>query len=255
MITSSSNPRLKRARLLLQSGKRRRAENALVLEGARLIEDALGAGVQPDYILFSPTASDTSQALLQRLASTSIECLEVEAALFDDLSETQNSQGILAVCPFLELPTPASIQFALILDHVADPGNMGTILRTASAVGVDVVIVAQHGVDPSNPKVVRGAMGAHFRLPIRRWDWEQVAALGLPLFMADAHGTHTIYEQNWQLPLGVVIGGETRGFAESAHQLSLEVVRIPMVAGESLNAAVAASVILYEIYRQRLTSG
>lgn len=250
MITSSSNPRLKRARLLLQSGKRRRVENALVLEGARLIEDALGAGVQPDYILYSPTATDASQALIQRLATTAIECLAVEAALFDDLSETQNTQGILAVCPFSELPTPTAIQFALILDHVADPGNMGTILRTASAVGVDVVIIAPHGVDPTNPKVVRGAMGAHFRLPIRRWGWEQIAALGLPLFMADAHGTHTIYEQNWQLPLGVVIGGETRGFAENAHQLSLEVVRIPMVAGESLNAAVAASVILYEVYRQ-----
>lgn len=250
MITSSSNPRLKRARLLLQSGKRRRAENIFVLEGARLIEDALGTGVKPEYILYSANASETSQALIQQAVSLPLVCLEVETELFEELSDTQNSQGILAVCPQPDLPLPTPLNLALILDHVADPGNMGTILRTAAAVGVDAVIIAPHGVDPTNPKVVRGAMGAHFRVPIRRWGWAQIETLGVPLVMADAQGSQTIYEKQWQAPLGLVIGGETRGFAESAYALTTEVVRIPMVAGESLNAAVATSVILYELYRQ-----
>ncbi len=244
MIQSSNNARLKRARALLQYSKRRRTEHSFVLEGQRLIADVVQTGANPDYVLHRPDVA------VDELLARNITCLAVEPTLLDGLSDTQTPQGILAVFPWPDLPHPEQPGLTLILDGVSDPGNVGTMLRTAVSAGVELAVLAPGTVDPFNPKVVRGAMGAHFRVPVRRWEWERIHRLEVPLVVADATGDRTIYEMTWQKPLAIVIGSEAHGPSQQAVRHGSQIVRVPMVAGESLNAAIAAAVILYEIYRQ-----
>ncbi len=254
MITSSDNARIKQVRGLLTQAKQRRQEQKCVLEGVRLIEDALLAGVQPDFVLYRPDAElkiSAAASLLSRLQAQNIACLVTEPTLFNKLSDTQNPQGILAVCPLPELIPRQPLSLVLILDGIGDPGNLGSALRTAGAVGVDLVILSPDTVDLFNPKVVRGGMGAHFRLPIQQQTWPKIGQLGLPMVMADADGERHIFEVDWTTPVALVVGNEAHGPSQNARALASQIVRIPMVSAESLNAAMAASVILYEIFRQR----
>jgi TrmH family RNA methyltransferase len=142
----------------------------------------------------------------------------------------------------------------LILDGIADPGNLGTILRTAAAASVGLVVLAPHCVDPFNPKALRSAMGAHFRIPIARQSWDEIAGAvsGLSLYLADSGGTLPYYNVDWRGPSALIVGGEAHGADPHARQLAGATVAIPMgSAVESLNAASAAAVILFEIRRQR----
>lgn len=249
MISSPNNARLKRVRTLFQYGKRRRVERHFVLEGVRLIADALAAAAPLEFILYRPDTTITE--ILQQADTQDIPCLEVEEKLFNQLTDTPSPQGILAVSPFPELPLPENPNLVLILSSIADPGNLGTILRTAAAVGVDNVILTPRSVDPYNPKSVRGAMGAHFRIPIEQWSWEQIREINLPLLVADAGGSNDIYATDFSNAVAIVVGSEAHGPDEQLLSIADQVVKIPMTSGESLNAAMAASVILYEIYRQR----
>lgn len=254
MISSPNNARLKRVQTLFQYGKRRRTERHFVLEGVRLVGDALAANTSLEFILYRPAVASTDTvvvSLLEQAKALAIQCLEVEEKLFNQLTDTPSPQGILAVSPFPELPLPDSPNLVLILSSIADPGNLGTILRTAAAVGVDYVVLSPRSVDPYNPKAVRGGMGAHFRIPIQRWSWKQISAIGLPLLVADAGGSSNIYEADFSAPAAIVIGSEAHGPDEQFLAMADQMISIPMASGESLNAAMAASVILYEIYRQR----
>lgn len=251
MITSPQNQHLKLVRGLLSQPKIRRKEERFVLEGLRLVEDALSANVAPEVALYRQGAEDSLASLLSKLESIRVPCLAVESALFDETADTETPQGIIAICPRPNLTPPDPMDFVLIFDELRNPGNLGSALRTAAAVGVDAVIIAPGSVDPYNPKVVRGAMGAHLRVPILQWDWDQITAEGLPLFVAEMDGAVSIYDIDWRQPCGIIIGGEARGLQRQARQLATKNVYIPMVGGESLNAAVAASVILYEVFRQR----
>jgi TrmH family RNA methyltransferase len=239
--------------MLFQYGKRRRVERHFVLEGVRLVRDALASNVRLEFILFRAEATtDTVAAeILQQADSLAIPCLEVEEKLFNQLTDTPSPQGVLAVSPFPELPLPENPTLVLILSSIADPGNLGTILRTAAAVGVDYVILTPRSVDPFNPKAVRGAMGAHFRIPIEQWSWEQIREINLPLLVADAGGSNDIYATDFSSAVAIVIGSEAHGPDEQLLSISNRVISIPMTSGESLNAAMAGSIILYEIYRQR----
>jgi TrmH family RNA methyltransferase len=251
MITAADNPRLKLVRGLLSQNKIRKRENRMVLEGVRLITDAIQANASLDFILYSTHANPAVVALVKILQEQALPCLEVDARLFADLADTQTPQGILAVCQIPQLSPPDPMTFALIVDGLADPGNMGTILRTAAAVGVHEVMIAPNTVDITNPKVVRSAMSAHFQVPIHQYSWDEIQAFNLPLWIADAQASQSLYAVDWTHPLGLIIGGEAHGESPIARHMASNTVRIPMEKGESLNAAMAASVILYEIYRQR----
>ena len=253
IITSLHNERVKLVRGLQTRSKLRRHEGRIVLEGVRLVGDALESGVQPDFVLYMPEIA-TSQ-LLDKLRDQAIPCLEVTAEVMTHISDTESPQGIVAVVPIPEQPVPANLKFVLILDGIADPGNLGAILRTAAAAGVDVVALAPHCVDPFNPKVLRGGMGAHFRIPIVRQSWQQIAHdYGeLHVYLADSEGVTRYDEVDWARPSAVIVGGETRGIAPQAAELAEGTISIPMHnVVESLNAAVATGVILFEISRQRL---
>jgi TrmH family RNA methyltransferase len=254
MITSTNNPRLKHVRALTKKARTRFTEHQFILEGMRLIEEALQASAVPDFVLYDPASAETShrlQRLLAQLEEIGTECLAIEAKLFGRLSDTQTPQGILAVCPWPALPAPESPTFVLVLDGIADPGNLGTAMRTATAAGVDLIILPPNTVDPFNPKVVRSAMGAHFQIALQQQTWDIIARNMPPLFVAEARAQHTIYQIDWRPPLTLVIGSEAHGPSTNAISHAHELIRIPMERGESLNAAMAAGIILYEVYRQR----
>jgi TrmH family RNA methyltransferase len=142
----------------------------------------------------------------------------------------------------------------LILDLLRDPGNLGTILRSAEAAGVGQVILTPGTVDLYNPKVVRGGMGAHFRLAATHLDWAAASAraVGRAVWLADMAGERRYDEVDWTAPSSLIVGGEAEGYSQEAASLATGTVRIPMEGGaESLNAAMAATVILFEAARQR----
>ncbi|MFQ3534542.1 MAG: RNA methyltransferase [Aggregatilineales bacterium] len=257
LITSLHNPRVKLVRALQIHSKARYAEGQLVLEGVRLVADALAAGAQPDFILYSQTFSKNTGAsqLLAWLAELEVPCFPVTEAVMAHAAQTQTPQGILAVFPLPALPFPPQPTLLLALDGVSEAGNLGTLLRSAAAAGVEGALLMPHCADPFNPKALRAGMGAHFRLPLSRSTWEQVAAdfPTLPFYLADARAAAPYYAVDWQRPAALIIGGEAHGASQAARKHALQAVSIPMAnAAESLNAAAAAAVILFEARRQRL---
>lgn len=256
IITSPHNERIKLVRALQNQGKVRRREGQIALEGVRLISDALIMGTTPDFVIYTPEmTNEPLLSLLDNLREHGITCLEVIPAVMAEVADTQSPQGVIAVVPMPTLTIPTMLHLLLILDGVADPGNMGTILRTAAAASVDMVILAPGCVDPFNPKVLRSGMGAHFRIPILHKRWPEIAAdhADLPLYLADTSGTMPYYQVDWRQPAGLIIGGEARGADDQARHLATATIAIPMAnAAESLNAAMATAVILFESRRQYL---
>jgi TrmH family RNA methyltransferase len=152
------------------------------------------------------------------------------------------------------IPSPEQLSLALVADRIADPGNLGTILRTALAAGVEAFFLTKGTVDPFNPKVVRSAMGAHFHMPIEILKPRAIAQRldGLEIWIAEAdQGVH-YHEVNWRQPSALIIGCEAHGPQPAIRSLAKGQVQIPMrESSDSLNVAIATAVILFEIVRQR----
>lgn len=252
-LTSPQNPKLQLVRALLDQPKARRKHNAFVAEGARVIEDGLNSSVPVEFALISsdPTPRAAELAKDPKLAG---KLWQVEAKLFDTLTDTESSQGLMAVFPQPELPLPDRSDFLLILDQLRDPGNLGAVLRSAEAAGAQAVLILPGNTDPWAPKVVRAGMGSHFRLPILTWAWEAVnaACKDLRVFHADMAGQHSLWQVDFTQACALLIGGEAEGISPRGRQLATDSVRIPMAGGtESLNAAVSASILMFEVSRQR----
>jgi RNA methyltransferase, TrmH family len=252
MISSLQNDKIKLAHALQGMAKARRKEGKIVLEGVRLVRDALLAGHAPLFALTSADFDDAS--VLQPLRAKGVETLPVSDEVMRHVSETQQPQGILAVFPIPEPILPPVPQRILILDAIRDPGNMGTILRTAGAAGVQAVLLSPTCADPYNPKALRSGMGAHFRVPVMEMDWAGIATYSetLQLYIADSAGDVPYNRADWSKAWGLMIGSEAHGAGDEARSLAHQRVYIPMARStESLNAAVAAGIILFEAVRQR----
>jgi RNA methyltransferase, TrmH family len=253
MITSVSNAKVK----LVCSLARRRARytaRQFVVEGVRGVQEAQGAGITPALVFYTAAAADAphTAALLERMRATTSDVFEVSDAVMQAMSETDTPSGVLAVLPFPDLPL-VHPEFLLVLDNVRDPGNLGTILRSAWATGVEAVWLAPGTVDPFNGKVVRAAMGAHFRVPLRAmtsWDAIAGALSGWSrIYLADAAGDVDYGQADWTRPVALIVGGEAEGATPAARALATARVRIPMQGGvESLNAAMAATVLLFKAH-------
>jgi TrmH family RNA methyltransferase len=259
MITSTSNPRIREA-CKLQRARQRKQQGRLLIEGLRLVDDAWHAGVRPETVFFAPdtlAANLRAQTLLAELDARGIDCVPCADKVLAALAETVTPQGIAAVIPLPALPLPAQPSLVMVLDRVREPGNAGTLLRTAEAAGVELAIFAPNTVDPFNDKAVRAGMGAHFRLPLHVCaTWAEVTELlgpERPRYLADAAGELAYDEVDWRHPAVLVIGGEADGASEDANRAAT-LITIPMLgATESLNAGVAGAVILFEAARQRRT--
>ena len=257
MITSLDNPRVKEARKL-QRRRQRHKSNALLLEGVRLVRDAFQSGAAVREVYVAPelaAANDEAQQLLAKLAAARVDLLPCSTAVLASLTETVTPQGVVAVVTLPDLPLPAAIDFVLILDQVRDPGNAGTLLRAAEAAGVTLAIFGPETVDPYNDKVLRAGMGAHFRLPLRLCsDWSAIQSLlpaGLTFYLAQADAPLAYDAVDWHAPVALVVGGEADGASPTAYAVA-QPIAIPMRGQvESLNAAMAGTVILFEAARQR----
>ncbi len=253
MISSPQNPKVKLVRALSGRAKERREAGAFLAEGVRLVEEAYTAGWPFRFALYSDDLSGRGRELMGKLREKEIEVEQVDARLLQSLSETETSQGILGVLEPHELLIVDPLDFVVIPDSVRDPGNLGTLFRSAEAAGVQAVLLPPESVDPFSPKVLRSGMGAHFRLPIRTMSWEEIRnyTRGLKVYLADVHGA-ACWKADFRSPLALIIGGDAAGATEPARKLADWLVSIPMLGkAESLNAAVAGSVLVFEVLRQR----
>jgi TrmH family RNA methyltransferase len=257
MITSLTNDKVKLVRALADR-KHRVKEQRFAIEGARLIDDALAANLTPDWIFCAERLPSRSQETLGRLKKRGVEIITVSDAVLKACSDTETPQGLIAVLSFPRLAVPPTPRMILIADSLRDPGNLGTLLRSAAAADVDVVLLSPETVDAYNPKVVRGAMGAHFRLPILEAAWSEITdrVRGMTVYLAAADGELSYTDVNWTLPSALIVGGEASGASKDALILATKRVSISLSREvESINAAVAASIILFEAKRQRMGNG
>ena len=259
MITSDKNPKIKHIRLLQTSSRKRKKDGLFVIEGVRLVEEAKSAGCDFDIIIYSDFLSQRGCGILNELRDQYIQMEEVSPKIMRLISDTESPQGILAVVGLPKLEIPEYINFVLILDAVRDPGNLGTIMRTAVAAGVQVVFLSDDSTDPYSPKVLRSGMGAHFSIPIQTIvldNFEKdIAKFGLRKLLADVSGGSIYTEVDLRVPLALIIGGEAEGVGDKSRLLADECLHIPMAGGnESLNAAVAAGILMFEVVRQRSES-
>jgi TrmH family RNA methyltransferase len=256
MITSTKNPKIQWVRSLQSRAQVRRAEGAFVVEGVRLVEEALAAGWEARLLLHTEALNERGAAVLAGFAARGAQIEPVAEHVLRAASDTESPQGILAVLPLRALPLPEDLDFVFIPDGVRDPGNLGSMLRTAAAAGTQAVFLPIGTADPYAPKVVRAAMGAHFRLPIAILAWEEIEArlrsAALRVYLAAAGEGVPYFQAEFRDPLALIVGGEAEGAGQAARNLAPARVHIPMPGGgESLNAAAAAAILLFEAARQR----
>jgi TrmH family RNA methyltransferase len=261
MITSVHNPKVQEVRQLLRQVKARRERGEFVLEGVRLAEEALDSGWDASLVLFASHLDPRGVQVVEKFSGRGVPAEMVSDELMHSLSDTETPQGLVVVMRQHTLPVPPSPDFLLILDGIRDPGNLGTILRTAAAAGVQSVLLSTDCVDEVSPKVVRSGMGAHFHLPIARLDWNEIASRlrampSMHYFLADASSGIPYTSADFRTPIGLVLGGEAAGASQEARSITEQKVRIPMPGGsESLNVAIATGILLFEVVRQRSSAG
>jgi TrmH family RNA methyltransferase len=256
MILSPHNTRIKLIRALSGRPKERREAGAFLAEGVRLVEDAHAAGWPFLYALYSAEISNRGKKLIEELTGSGVEVEEVAPSILRSVTETESSQGVVAV---LKLPDNTQeevppLNFVLIPDQIRDPGNLGTLIRSAAAAGAQAVFIPPETTDPFAPKVVRAGMGAHFRIAIFNLDWSEIQTKlsGLSVYVAGAEGQTTCWAADFRQPLALIVGGEAEGASNPARDLANSVINIPMPGKiESLNAGVAGAVLMFEVVRQR----
>lgn len=255
MITSPNNSKIKLIRALQSRRRNREDEAAFVAEGVRLVEAAVAVDWPIAFVAYDETLSDRGREIIISLATnTSVECFEIPTDLMAAVSDTETPQGILAVMEQKPLPLPDRPTFLILADQVRDPGNMGTLLRTAEAAGAEGVILSPGTVDAFSPKVVRAGMGAHFHLPIHALPWESIqnTLSGFPIFLATAAANLPLWEADFVQPCVLLLGGEAFGATSMGEALATHRVSIPMAGrAESLNAAIAGGILIAEVLRQR----
>jgi TrmH family RNA methyltransferase len=255
MITSSQNSKIKLIRALMGRAKERREAGMFVVEGVRLNEEAETGDWRFQFALYDESLNERGKTLLERLKSRGVEAEEVSSNLMKSLSNTETPQGILTILKFSSLPISSLLNFILIPDQIRDPGNLGTLLRSAAATGAQAVLIPPETTDAFAPKVLRAGMGAHFRVPIREMSWGDIQdvckSAGLQVWVADMNGK-SCWETELRRPLALIIGSEAEGASDEARNLASQKISIPMAGNiESLNAGVAGSVLMFEVVRQR----
>ena len=271
LIISPSNPRIGKLRDL-HTPRGRKKSGLFLMEGPHLLNSLFDAQVLPLEVYYQPELlqrTPAGTALLARLLATVApeSCIEVSERVIEALGDVQTSQGVISVLP-LDAFDPQRLRsqrlrvsrpVLLILDAVSDPGNMGTILRTALAADVESVLLTSGCVDCYNPKVVRAAAGTHIALPIEsNLSWSAIMekvtrhCAGKPrLLLAEANSVNLYYEQDLKQPFALIVGNEAQGPSPEARQRATMTISIPLANNvESLNAAMATGIVLYEAVRQ-----
>ncbi|HVP20984.1 MAG TPA: RNA methyltransferase [Anaerolineaceae bacterium] len=260
MITSSANPRIKQIRKLRER-KERQQSGLFYAEGLRIVIEAVSENASIKALVFSPEllTSEMGIKIISDQSQRGIEILEVSRDVFKTLALKDDPQGIGAVIEQTWLPIDKIDlrpgEFWVALDAVADPGNLGTILRTNDSVGGKGVILLGNTTDPYDPTSMRASMGAIFSQKLVRADFEQFAAWkqvsGIAVIGASGAARCDYHHTQYPSEFVLLMGSERQGLLENALALCDQVVSIPMVGrSDSLNLAVANAILLYEIYNQ-----
>lgn len=254
MITSESNAQMKELLKLQKSAKERKKKKYFVVEGSRLLEEAFSEEKLRKFYI-SETFSTHEKEWVEKIAKD-VPFEVVSDSVFKAVSDTVTPQGVLGVVQMPEyLPDEllrAEKKHYLLLDDLRDPGNLGTIMRTAEGAGMSAVILSKNSVDMFNPKVVRSTMGSVFRVPFCYVEnlSEVIDRLKkqIPVYGCVMEGNLRYDEPVYKHGAGVVIGNEANGISVEVRKHLSETIRIPMAGKlESLNAAVAAAVLMYEM--------
>ena len=254
-ITSRDNAFYKTLHKLASSSRERRTAGQTLLDGPHLLRAFLDAGGKPLHLLLNGQALQNSEIVALLATCADVPKTQLEDALFAQLSELKTPNGLLALIAIPQPSVPAThSQFALLLEDIQDPGNLGSILRSAAAAGCDAVFLSQGCADAWSPKVLRAGMGGHFALHIH----EAVDLLSIAheftgnLLAASLQSEKTLYACNLRGKLAFAIGNEGAGLSPSLQDAAQEQFIIPMPGKvESLNAAAATAVCLFEAVRQK----
>ncbi len=240
----------------LRRRKAREREGVFVVEGIRAVEELIRSSLVVRGLLVAPKLIDSARgvALVETARAKGVEVVDVDEKEFRSAAETESPQGIVAIAEtpvrsVESLPTSGAIRL-LLLDAVQDPGNVGTIIRTAAALGAHATIALPGNVDVWNAKVVRSAMGAHFHHPAFHASWEDVHAFlartSTPLWAADAEGEELT--DRGPERLAIAVGNEGGGLSAPIRTAAQRVISLPITTMvESLNVAVATGILLYEL--------
>jgi TrmH family RNA methyltransferase len=252
-----------RAARLLHTKKHRVAARCFLVEGPALVKAALDAGVIPQAVFYVDGRGPDVEAAVALAERTKVPTYAVDARALDSLAQTRTPQGIVAQIPFIDrdlsslesLVPQQGRSTLLVLDDLDDPGNAGTLMRGAEAFGVDAVCIGPRSVDPYNDKMLRATMGSIFRVPLVRYEsWENLTAtLGRLNFRTVAAQAGAPDIRSVALPerCALVLGNETSGLRSFPEKSIALFVGIPQSEGvDSLNVAVAGSILLYEIARR-----
>ncbi len=255
LIQSRDNTLFKEMLKLVGSSRQRTKSAQTLLDGAHLLAAYLDSGQQPLHVLVNTAATHDAEInrLLARIPEVRI--TQLDDKLFAELSELKTATGILTL---INLPVPtldiSACCFALLLEDIQDPGNLGSMLRSAAAAGCDAVILSTGCVDAWSPKVLRAAMGGHFVVPIyERQNLRQVAQHFNGLCLATSlQATRSLYDCDLRANLALLMGNEGAGLSAELQALATHCISIPMPGKiESLNVAAATAVCLFEAVRQR----
>lgn len=259
-ITGRNNDRIKHVCALLRSASARRECGQFVLEGLRLCRDAAVNGCRADSLFFTQKAFDKNAEDLALLSEHAQRAYLVSEDVFAKMSETDSSQGVLSVLPFLAEDEPAALNPCgryVACENLSDPGNLGAIARTAEALGADGMLLFGHCCDRYNPKALRASMGALLRVPMLPCPKveEGVAALkaaGLELYASVVDSrAEPIQRAGFHDGSVVFIGNEANGLSDTVTELSDRRITIPIRGrSESFNAAAAAAILLWELMKE-----
>lgn len=260
-ITSIKNPIIKEIKSLYRK-KKRIESKTFIIEGIKIIEEAIDNDYEIKNIVYTDKLFETrgGSDFFEKIKELE-KLVYVSENVFKEISDIENPQGILAVGKF-EYNELVNIEFQdspflLLLDELQDPGNMGTIIRTADAFNIDGILITEGCVDPYNPKVVRATMGSIFRVPIYYIsnaveELKELRNKGIKVYSTALENSTSIFNVNYKEGALLVIGNESRGVSQDIYSISDGLIRIPMPGqAESLNAGVAASIIMYEAMKQR----
>lgn len=251
-ITSRSNPLIARVKKLKSRRAARRQEGVFLCEGPKMLAEALKWGAEIETVIC------LEDAVLPALPE-GVRVVEVPEELLLQAADTETPQGVVFLCriPERDAGELESWEHIIVLDGLQDPGNVGTIWRTADAFGADGLVLCNHCADAWSPKTVRATMGAAFRLPVVECDLEKLGELarckGIPVYTTALREDTADLREADLSRAAVIIGSEGRGVSEEALALCERTLKIPMRERcESLNAAAAATVVLWEMAKRRL---
>ena len=250
-IDSPANALLKEIRELSKKGKKRREKGFFIGEGERLLRDLPLSSLVQIFISESYEGS-----LPHGLEKEDERVFLLSKKAMESISTTESQQGILAKIAIPKREEPEG-DFYLILEDIQDPGNLGTIFRTAEAAGISHIFMNKTCTDIFSPKAVRSTMGSLFRVSFSTHeDLESICKMlkkrAVRIYAMHLSGENVFYQEDFRCPSAFMLGNEGNGLSESLTKLSDQLIRIPMQGQiESLNVATTASILMYEVYRQR----